>query len=160
MRMVVAAIGRMKSGAERDLVERYRDRARKAGRGVGVTRFDIRDIAEARAPSAERRRDDEAAALIADIPANAVVVALDESGKALSSRKFADWVGARRDDGTTDIHVLVGGPDGHGAAVKSRADLLLSLGAMTYPHQIARILIAEQIYRAITILSGHPYHRD
>lgn len=160
MRMVVAAVGRMKSGAERDLVERYRDRARKAGRAIGITQFDIRDIAEARAPVARRRRDDEAAALIADIPANAVVVVLDEAGKALSSRDFANWLGARRDDGAAEMHLLVGGPDGHGMAATSRADLVLSLGAMTYPHQIARILIAEQIYRAITILSGHPYHRE
>ena len=160
MRIVVAAIGRMKAGAEQELVGRYADRARKSGRSIGIIQLDIRDSAESRGQSAGRRRDEEAAALLSDIPADAVVVALDETGKSLSSRKFAQWIARRRDDGAGDLYVLIGGPDGHGEAVRRRAQLTMSLGAMTYPHQIARILIVEQIYRAITILTGHPYHRD
>lgn len=160
MRMTIAAVGRMKAGAERDLVDRYAERARKAGRNLGITKIDIRDIAESRATASDRRRDEEADRLVSDIPPDAQVVVLDETGKAMTSRAFADWIARQRDSGAGDMHFLIGGPDGHGASARSRANLTLSLGAMTFPHQIARILIVEQIYRVMTILGGHPYHRD
>ena len=88
-----------------------------------------------------------------------LVVCLDETGKGLSSTALTDWIRLRRDQGVASIAFLIGGPDGHGAAVRERADLTLSLGAMTWPHGLARVLLLEQLYRAATILAGHPYHR-
>jgi len=89
-----------------------------------------------------------------------IVVVLDEHGRSLTSRDFAARIGNWRDDGVGEIAFLIGGADGHDEAVRVRADLLLSLGTMTWPHQMVRVLLAEQLYRAQQILAGHPYHRD
>lgn len=89
-----------------------------------------------------------------------IVVVLDERGRSLTSRDFATRIGAWRDDGAGEIVFVIGGADGHDEAVRTRADLLLSLGSMTWPHQMVRVLLAEQLYRAQQILAGHPYHRD
>ena len=101
----------------------------------------------------------EAELLLAAIPQGSVVVALDERGKALSSEAFAAKMGAWRDQGAADIAFLIGGADGHGDAVRARADFLLALGPMTWPHMLVRGMLTEQIYRAQQILAGHPYHR-
>ena len=158
MRLTIAAVGRMKAGPERDLLDRYVDRAAKQGRGLGLTRVEIREISESRAARAEDRRAEEAALLLDGLADKACVVALDERGRTMDSDAFAAFLGARIDEGR-DLAVLIGGADGHGEAVRARADLVLAFGAMTWPHQIVRILAAEQIYRATTILAGHPYHR-
>jgi len=100
------------------------------------------------------------AALTATKAGRQIAVVLDERGKNLSSRDFAAKIGAWRDDGVAEIVFVIGGADGHDDAVRNRADLLLSLGALTWPHQLVRVLLAEQIYRAQQILAGHPYHRD
>jgi 23S rRNA (pseudouridine1915-N3)-methyltransferase len=84
---------------------------------------------------------------------------LDERGRTMSSAEFAQYLGTRRDDGIKHAALLLGGPDGHAASLRSSAQLPLSLGPMTLPHGLARVVLVEQIYRAITILSGHPYHR-
>ena len=89
-----------------------------------------------------------------------VAVVLDERGKSFNSRDFAGQIGTWRDDGVAEIVFLIGGADGHDDAVRERADLLLSLGSLTWPHQLVRVLLAEQLYRAQQILAGHPYHRD
>lgn len=159
MKVTVLAVGRLKAGPERELFDRYRDRAGRAGRQIGLT-FAARELPESNARSLSARRDEEAAAILAAIPAGASLIALDERGKSLDSRGFAGRLAAWRDAGTRDVVVAIGGPDGLGSAVLDRADLQLSLGAMTWPHQIVRILLAEQLYRTVTILSGHPYHRD
>ena len=88
------------------------------------------------------------------------MVALDERGRDLTSRDLASTFGRWRDDARTRLAFLIGGPDGHGDAVRARADLLLSFGRMTWPHRLVRVMLAEQLYRAATILAGHPYHRD
>lgn len=159
MRVRIVAVGRIKAGPERDLVERYLDRAAKSGRTLGFTRLDCREYAESRAARSDDRRAEEAAAILADLEPGAVVVVLDETGRGLSSEDFARWIGARRDAGAGDLVLAIGGPDGHGPSLKARADLTLAFGAMTWPHQMVRLMLAEQVYRAITILSGHPYHR-
>ncbi len=158
MKVTIGAVGRMKSGPERDLLERYVDRAVKQGRALGITRVDVREIAESRAARAEDRKAEEAAGLLAGLSDDAAVVVLDEHGRTMDSEAFAGFMGTRI-DAARDLAVLIGGADGHGEAVRGRADLLLAFGAMTWPHQIVRILAAEQIYRATTILAGHPYHR-
>ncbi len=88
-----------------------------------------------------------------------LVVLLDERGRQFSSKEFAAWLGARRDEGRQLIVFAVGPADGWSDTGRKRADLLLSLGPMTLPHELARVVVAEQVYRAFTILSGHPYHR-
>ena len=159
MRLRIVAVGRLKAGPERDLAERYLDRAAKSGRALGITRLDLRELVESRAARADDRRDEEARAILAEAGADAALVVLDETGRSLGSADFARFVAERRDRGTADMVFAIGGPDGHGAAVRERADLAIAFGAMTWPHQLVRIMLAEQIYRAVTILSGHPYHR-
>ncbi|ODN72538.1 23S rRNA (pseudouridine(1915)-N(3))-methyltransferase RlmH [Methylobrevis pamukkalensis] len=159
MRIVIHAVGRLKAGPERDLVARYLDRAEKAGRAVGFTGVSVREIPESRAAQAAARKDEEAAALLAGLADRSLVIALDERGETPSSEAFAAEIGTARDAGQGELALLIGGADGHGPAVLQRAARRIALGRMTWPHQIVRILVAEQIYRTVTILSGHPYHR-
>ncbi len=160
MRLVIGAVGRMKSGPEAELLERYCDRARKAGRALGITDLSIREIVESRAAKPQTRKDEEAAALLAGLASDAFVVCLDENGRDETSRKLAGMVESRLGDATSEMAFLIGGPDGHGRAVRERAALTLAFGRATWPHQLARVMLAEQLYRAVTILTGHPYHRD
>ena len=158
MRVTIAAVGRMKAGPERELLDRYVDRAAKQGRALGITRLDLREVGEARGPRADDRKAEEAASLLDGLGERTCVVVLDERGRTMDSDAFAAHLGARIAEGR-DLAILIGGADGHGEAVRARADLVLAFGAMTWPHQIVRILAAEQLYRAVTILAGHPYHR-
>jgi 23S rRNA (pseudouridine1915-N3)-methyltransferase len=159
MRIVVAAVGRMKRGPEHQLGERYRERAGKAGRGIGIRSLDVIEIAESRAREAQRRMLEESIALANVIPDDAAVVLLDPNGDNLDSPKFAarlrDW-----SDGGRDVAFLIGGPDGLAPSLADKATLKLAFGAATWPHQLVRVMLLEQLYRAVTILSGHPYHRD
>lgn len=158
MRLTIAAIGRLKDGAERVLVDRYIERLAGA-RGVGIVGIAEKELNESRLGSSAERRADEAARLLKAADGADLLVALDESGRAMSSDSFARWLGARRDGGTRHAAFLIGGADGHGDAIAARAQYTLSLGPMTLPHGIARAVVAEQLYRATTILAGHPYHR-
>ena len=157
MRVLIAAVGRLKDGAETVLVERYMERL--APRIAGVGPIAISEIPEARQGSVAARKADEAERLLRAAAKADFRIALDERGKALSSDAFAKLLGRKRDDGIATLAFLIGGPDGHGTAATDAADLTLSLGPMTLPHGLARVVLAEQIYRAVTILSGHPYHR-
>ena len=159
MRLSIAAIGRMKQGPERELVARYLDRARAAGKPLALTQFDILEFAESRAASAEARKDEEARVLRAALP-EGIVVVLDEHGKSVSSQAFATQLGRWRDDGRPAVSFVIGGADGHGRELLAGADFTLSFSLFTWPHQLVRIMLAEQLYRATTILSGHPYHRE
>ncbi len=160
VRLIIASIGRMKSGADKELFDRYFDRARKSGRALGISSVDLIELAESRAPQSQSRKDEEAAALLKAIPNDSALIALDEHGKTMNSQGFADHLDRHRSLGTGTVTFVIGGPDGHGRALLDAAQLRLAFGAMTWPHQLVRILLAEQIYRAITILSGHPYHRN
>ncbi|TCT01043.1 23S rRNA (pseudouridine(1915)-N(3))-methyltransferase RlmH [Aquabacter spiritensis] len=159
MRILIACVGRLKAGAERDLVARYVERARGTGRGLSFSGFDTVEIAESAARRAEDRMQEEGAALLAAIPAGAEIVSLDPRARPLSSEDFSAWLAGARDSGRSAVVFVIGGADGLSDAVRRRAGLALSYGAATFPHQIVRILLAEQLYRATTILSGHPYHR-
>ena len=159
MRMTIAGIGRMKAGADRELFERYLERARKAGRALGLGGPDLTELPESRAQRAAERKQAEAESLLATLPAPRILVALDEGGSAMASEKFAERIGRWRDEGAGNLVFAIGGADGHGRALLEAADLTLAFGPMTWPHQLVRIMMAEQIYRAISILSGHPYHR-
>ncbi|MFP1630761.1 23S rRNA (pseudouridine(1915)-N(3))-methyltransferase RlmH [Zhengella sp. ZM62] len=159
MRIVVHAVGRMKAGPERELSARYFERFSRSGPPLGFDFAGVREIAESRAPGAERRKAEEAEPLLRMAAEGALLVLLDETGKSLSSEDFAGRLAGFRDEGRRDLVLAIGGPDGHDPALRRDAGLLLSFGRMTWPHQVARILLAEQLYRACTILSGHPYHR-
>lgn len=120
----------------------------------------LKELVERRKLPPASRLAREAELFAAAIPKGAVVVALDERGKLLTSEAFAKRLGAWIDQGRGDAAFLIGGADGLSDAVRARADLVLSLGPMTWPHLLVRALLAEQLYRAFTIIGGHPYHRD
>lgn len=158
MRITIAAVGRMKAGPERELVARYLDRATGGGKPLALTGFDIVELNESRASSSASRKADEAKALRAALP-EGIVVALDERGKSLGSEAFAKQMLRWRDDGRPAVSFVIGGADGIDPAFVSAADMTLSFSPMVWPHQLVRIMLAEQLYRVTTILSGHPYHR-
>jgi 23S rRNA (pseudouridine1915-N3)-methyltransferase len=159
MRLIVAAIGRLKAGPERELAERFRDRVAKAGRAVGLRDIEIVEIRESRADDAKRRVLEESIALANLVPERATVVALDQTGENLNSDALTGVLRAWRDSGRPAAVFCIGGADGLGREVRERADLTLAFGAATWPHQLVRIMLLEQLYRAVTILAGHPYHR-
>lgn len=151
MRLLLAAVGRAKPGPETELYRQYAGRLRPPLR--------LEEVEEKRPlPSAERRQR-EAQLLLAALPPGATLVVLDERGTTLGSEAFAARLGRWRDDGVADLAFLIGGADGHGDAVREKAALRLSLGAMTWPHMLVRAMLAEQLWRAQSILAGHPYHR-
>lgn len=159
MRVLVIAVGRLKQGPERDLAERYRERFTEAGRKLGLRGLDIHEIPESRARDAPTRMTEEGRAIDALIPDKAAVIALDERGKHLDSDTFARHLGRWRDEGTADAVFLIGGADGLSPELRRKVKMTLAFGAATWPHQLVRVLLLEQLYRAATILSGHPYHR-
>lgn len=160
MKVAILAVGRAARGEERSLVERYLERARGLGRGIGLGGFSCEEFPESRRRSAADRRVEEGARLLARLGARDRLFVLDEGGRGLSSRAFAERLAACRDDGAPALALAIGGPDGHGDDVRARADLVWSLGAHTMAHLLVRAVLAEQLYRATTILAGHPYHRD
>ena len=151
MRIFIAAVGRIRAGEARTLYEEYISRL--------PWQVTLREVEEKRKLPPPERKAREAELLLGTLPAGAAAVVLDAGGKALSSRAFAERIGSWRDEGR-DLAFLIGGADGLGAEVLRRADLTLSLGPMTWPHLLVRVLLAEQLYRAHSILAGHPYHRD
>jgi 23S rRNA (pseudouridine1915-N3)-methyltransferase len=159
MRIVVAAIGRLKQGPERELAERYRKRAADVGRSAGLQALDIVEIRESRAGSPARRMLEEAIAIANVIPDQAVTVVLDERGQSVSSASFARRLQAWRTQDKPAVVFIIGGHDGLAPTLREQASLVIGFGAATWPHQLARIMLLEQIYRTVTIWSGHPYHR-
>lgn len=159
MRIDLLAVGKLKDGAERTLFERYADRFDALGRSQALGPMRVVELAESRAQNGRERKADEACRILKTIGPGRIVIALDERGKALSSQAFAEVVRRERDAGAEALVFIVGGPDGHGEAALAASRLTLSLGAMTLPHGLARVVLAEQLYRAATIIAGHPYHR-
>lgn len=153
-------MGKLKAGADRELFERYWQRLGQAGRKAGLTQTSLVEVPEGRAADAATRKADEAKRLLAGLPEKTAVVVLDERGKSLSTQGLANFLRQRLDMGSGAMAFLIGGPDGHGEEARSKAQLVLSFGAMTLPHGLVRIVLAEQLYRCATILTGHPYHRD
>ena len=160
MRVLVLAAGRMKRGAEAQLADRYLKRAVQAGRAVGIRGIEILEIRESRAPDAERRKLEESIAIANLLPESAAVVLLDERGEGLPSATFADHIARWRDGGRGTLAFVIGGADGLSETLRRRATITLNFGHATWPHQLVRIMLLEQLYRAVTILSGHPYHRE
>jgi 23S rRNA (pseudouridine1915-N3)-methyltransferase len=159
MRLIVIAIGRMKAGPERELAERYRKRFDEIGRKLGFRGLDIREISESRARDASTRIAEEAAAISALLPENSVLVALDERGDNIDSAGLARHLGRFRDQSVASTVFVIGGADGLSPKLGAKQKLGLAFGTATWPHQLVRVMLLEQLYRAATILAGHPYHR-
>lgn len=158
MRLAVIAVGRLKDGPERELCERYRERAVALGRSTGLSGPDIVEITEGRGRRPEERKREEAQAILAKTQTG-LIIALDERGRQLGSETFASRIATARDSGTGHASLIIGGADGLSEEIRDKADITLAFGALTIPHQIVRALVLEQLYRAMTIISGHPYHR-
>jgi 23S rRNA (pseudouridine1915-N3)-methyltransferase len=159
MRLVVVAIGRLKQGPERELAKRYRERFDDIGRKLGFRGLEVLEIPDSRARDAARRIAEEAAAISALIPGKEVLVALDERGRNIGSAAFAQQLGRWRDDQVASTIFAIGGADGLSPDLQRKASLRIAFGSATWPHQMVRVMLLEQIYRAATILAGHPYHR-
>ena len=151
MRLHIIAVGRVRPGPERDIFDTYRKRL--------PWPLETREVEARRQSGMAERRREEAQLLLKAVPSGARIVALDERGKAPASTAFAERIGHWRDDGVPDLAFLIGGADGLDDDVRDAAAMLLSLGPMTWPHQLVRAMLAEQLYRASSILAGHPYHR-
>jgi len=160
VRISILAVGRMKQGPERELVARYLERAVASGKSLGLSGFAVTELAESRAASTTARRTDEARALRDRLSGSRTLIALDERGAVMGSEDFAGRLGRWRDDGAEAVSFVIGGADGLDPAFVTEASLSLSFSPLTWPHQLVRIMLAEQLYRATTILSGHPYHRE
>ena len=159
MRLVVVSIGRLKQGPERELAERYRERFDDIGRKLGFRGLDIHEIPESRARDAATRIAEEASAISAAIPEKSVLVALDERGDNIDSAGLARNLGRFRDQSVGNIVFIIGGADGLSPDLRRKAELSIAFGSATWPHQMVRVMLLEQVYRAATILAGHPYHR-
>jgi 23S rRNA (pseudouridine1915-N3)-methyltransferase len=156
MRLHIVAMGRVRAGPERALIDDYVQRADRTGRALSLGPVQEQELDDRKATTmAEQGR-----ALLRAIPEGARVVALDERGTLVSSRALAQMLAQVRDGGAGDLAFVIGGADGLDPSVRARADTLLSFGPMVWPHMLARVMLAEQLYRATSILAGAPYHRD
>jgi 23S rRNA (pseudouridine1915-N3)-methyltransferase len=160
MRLQVLAIGRLKAGSEKTLSLDYQTRLEGLGRKAGITKLTVTDFAESQSQTASQRQDEEAKILAAALSPKAFTLGLDERGKSMTSEAFSKLLQRHLDQGTQDLAFLIGGPDGHSAATRKSAGQLISLGEMTWPHRLVRVMLLEQIYRAVTIMVNHPYHRS
>ena len=159
MRLLILAVGHARGTEEGALTEAYRTRAANMGKRLGFTSVNVEEVAISKHRNAAARIRAEGERLAARIPEQAHVISLDAKGKGMTSGAFAEILGAMRDSGARDLAFLIGGPDGLNAGPKVKPGRSLAFGPQTWPHLIARAMLAEQIYRAMTILAGHPYHR-
>ena len=155
MRVSICAVGRLRAGPERDLIDDYLSRFNKMGPALGLGPAQVIEVEDRKA----RGPDAEGALLRAALPQGAVVCALDERGKTVTSPQFAGWLSDWRDDGRRDVAFVIGGADGLARDLRAGADRALSFGAMVWPHMLVRVMLGEQLYRAASILAGTPYHR-
>ncbi|MGI9515366.1 MAG: 23S rRNA (pseudouridine(1915)-N(3))-methyltransferase RlmH [Anderseniella sp.] len=160
MKLTIAAIGRIKAGPMAELVDTYAKRTRQAGRHAGITTLNVVDFPESRKSTSAARAGEEAELLANAAPSGSVLIVLDERGKPVSTADFAGIIRKELDSGTQDLVFAIGGPDGHAPEIRKKARYMVSFGHMTWPHMLARVLLAEQIYRVVTILVNHPYHRN
>jgi 23S rRNA (pseudouridine1915-N3)-methyltransferase len=155
VRLHICALGRLRVGPERDLVDDYLGRLERTGRALGLGPVIEHEIEDKKGGGMAA----EAVLLARTLPEGTALCVLDERGKTLSSPEFAQAIAAWRDGGRQDAAFVIGGADGIDPNLRSRADLVLSFGRMVWPHMLVRVMLAEQLYRAATILAGAPYHR-
>lgn len=159
MKLLLVVVGRLKSGPERQLCERYETRFRDICRQIGVSDLKIVELGESAQRRAPDRMAEEARAIAAALPKGCAAWLFDERGKALDSPEFAQSLAKTRETGADALALVIGGPDGLDPSIRDGAGLVVSFGRLTLPHQIVRALALEQLYRAATVLTGHPYHR-
>ena len=152
MKSLIIAVGRWKSGPEKQLFEHFAERSKPP--------LEVREIGVRKKLPQDVLKRKEAELLLAAVPIGARIVALDSNGKALPSSTLAIRIGEWRDTGIRQISWLIGGANGHGDSVLEKADFTLSFGPQTWPHLLVRAMLAEQLFRAQSILAGHPYHRE
>lgn len=160
MRLKIIAVGKLKDGAERDLSRRYIDRLARSGSAIGLEFASVIDLSESRSKDAATRKRDEADAIRRHLAPDCAFVALDERGRDDGSMEFAAMIAGFRDAGRRELVFVIGGADGLDPSLRSDAAAVWRFGRMTWPHQMVRAMLAEQLYRAAMILSGHPYHRS
>lgn len=160
MKLIVACVGKLKRGPELDLVQRYEKRLAGSGKAQGITDIRTIELPESRASDTATRKRQEADALRSALGDGTPFITFDERGKPIDSRAFAKLIGDAADNGTAQLGLIIGGPDGLDKTLREEARRVVSFGALTMPHQIVRALVMEQVYRTSTILAGHPYHRD
>ncbi|MEM6462741.1 MAG: 23S rRNA (pseudouridine(1915)-N(3))-methyltransferase RlmH [Pseudomonadota bacterium] len=159
MQVTIFAVGRMKSGPEKELAARYLDRFSACGSSLGLSFNGVVEMPESRAAEADARKREEYAVLKKKLPSDTALIALDEHGQNIESTQFSRILSTLNDSGQRNLGIAIGGADGHDRQLLDAAQQTIAFGKMTWPHQIVRILLAEQLYRASTILAGHPYHR-
>jgi 23S rRNA (pseudouridine1915-N3)-methyltransferase len=155
VRVYICAVGRLRAGPEKDLIEDYLLRFERTGRALGLGPAHVVEVEDKKGGGMAA----EAALLERAVPAGALICVLDERGKVETSPAFADRLGGWRDQGCRDLAFVIGGADGIDRALRARADHALSFGKMVWPHMLVRVMLSEQLYRAVSILSGGPYHR-
>ena len=155
MRIHLCAVGRLRAGPEKSLIDDYVTRFDRTGRALGLGPLRVVEVEDRKGGGKQAEAD----LLRAAVPRGAVICALDERGKAMSSPDFADLLARWRDDGRGDVAFVIGGADGLAPEFRAEADQLLRFGKMVWPHMLARVMLSEQLYRAASILAGSPYHR-
>lgn len=155
MRLTLCVVGRLRNGPEKDLFSDYIDRFEKNGRGMGLGPVDVVEVEDRKGGGMQA----EAELLLRAIPKGAILLAMDERGKTMTSPQFARQIAKWRDDGAQSLAIVIGGADGLSPELREQADMSLSFGKMVWPHMLARVMLAEQLYRAASILGGSPYHR-
>jgi 23S rRNA (pseudouridine1915-N3)-methyltransferase len=160
LRLTVACIGKLKAGSEKSLADDYAQRIQATGKGAGIKSLTIVERMESQRATAAERMAEEAAAILKALPEGCDIIALDERGTVMSSQAFSAFLQRKADSGVSDLVFVIGGADGHGDALRQKASAMLAFGPMTWPHRLVRIMLLEQIYRAVTILINHPYHRS
>lgn len=155
MRVHLCVVGRLRAGPERALIDDYLGRFDKTGRALGLGPARVVEVEDKRGGGMAA----EAALLRRAVPEGAYLCILDERGRVMDSPAFADEIAARRDQGRGDMAFVIGGADGIDPGLRAEADMALSFGSMVWPHMLARVMLAEQLYRAASILAGSPYHR-
>ncbi len=153
MKIQILTIGKLKKGAILDIFSEYRKRTTR-------WKIEIKEFPESRAQTSELRKKEEAQKLLSSIEDSTVIIALDERGDMLSSQQIAHFIQHKENESQNHLCFIIGGPDGLSASLRERANQLWALGKATWPHQIVRFLLMEQIYRSQTIIVGHPYHKD
>lgn len=156
MRIHICAVGRLRAGPEKDLIDDYLTRFDRTGRALGLGPAKVVEVEDKRGGGMAA----EAVLLERALPLGALVCVLDERGRVETSPDFAARLGGWRDQGRGDVAFVIGGADGLDKTLRARADHALSFGKMVWPHMLVRVMLAEQLYRAASILAGAPYHRS
>jgi 23S rRNA (pseudouridine1915-N3)-methyltransferase len=159
LRLHLACVGKLKTGPEKAMCEDYALRIQHSGKTAGIRSLSVTERGESQRATAAERMAEEATALLGSVPDGATLVVLDERGQSMTSPQFAKLVESRLSAGTTDLAFVIGGPDGLSQTIREKSKHIIALGGMTWPHRLVRVMVLEQIYRAVTIMVNHPYHR-